>query len=345
MNLKVFILFIFLSFFINLKTNAARTVLFQLDTSLRMNKDIPFRYFKVIDKRKDKNLGVVKFSIYKPVAKIIAPISLANSITEFTNKLILNTNKGDDTLLFVLHDYNFSTNPPLANCYLNGQFFIGKNNQYQFVKNVDSFYFWTNNNLEETIFRTASFHFYSLINQVILLSKEKNVSEILSSQDATNYLEIVKRQIPIYNANNFKKGIFKTVDDFLNNKPLDTPFIQSNLLKDFKKVPEFYYVDDRGKKKAYVRNIFAVFNGEKWYMPQQSGWVPIQFENNDFYTMGYFDCIHNTQTAPIIYTSGIMFGFLGAMVATMATYNVHDACLYNARFDPIAKKFLPVKAL
>ncbi len=143
----------------------------------------------------------------------------------------------------------------------------------------------------------------------------------------------IKHRYPIYNTKQFKKGIYLTVDQFLNNEPLDTPitpvyFSQDEKVNHFK----YYYTEKDGSpgSRIYESDYFAIYDGDRWVVADYNFGTEMQYINNDFYTV-------------LMLTAGSGNVALGRKLGMSDKKLKHHVARYMARyecvFDPSVKAF------
>jgi len=159
--------------------------------------------------------------------------------------------------------------------------------------------------------------------------------------------------LPVYSVAKYKKGIYRTWQDFLNHQPLDTAFIQKDVFEDNVNRPKFYFENAKGRKGSKVDSVYAIYTGRDWYRATRDGWKRFYFEKGDFYSKmtrtGLKTSAGAGGTAAMV-ASGLMFGVVGVIVANSiaeanGTKVDKGVCDYHAKLNPDTGKFQPVKRL
>ncbi|HRO42651.1 MAG TPA: hypothetical protein PL009_07435 [Flavipsychrobacter sp.] len=328
------------------KIAITQTINFEPAISKRINKFSAYPNLKVIDSTSQSNLGKVKFGLYAKTLEVVVKPSLSEALQKLSSSLLPIEPLSTDTLILLLYDFNFTTNAPYASLYFRGFFFLGRENKYRLVKVLDTLYEWENERLERTMLPHASDLFADVLidlNEQVNFSTE-NITHFRFDEMA-HFLTRKKSENLLFSAKHYKEGIYPTVEDFLAHQPLDTMFLHGYILKDMQKVSEFYFLDARGKKVAYVRSAFAVFSKGEWYRRTKNGWQKLQYENDDFVFEANYLCGGTTFSAPAMIAGGIMFGVPGVLLAGVATKTDETLCRYKMRIDPVNKRIRRIKRL
>ena len=322
-----------------------RQFYFRLNSTSAVPAPTQCKTLKVIDTRTDKSsIGYIRPGAFDTYATLITDTTL----TEFLQKYYqtLARGKGEYELLMVLYDILVEDTPidqEIGTFYLNTDFFIGENDNYKFICKVDSLYEaadkdptralqeMARNKIEELLAHNGSAKY---------VPTDKSYTEA----EAINKRNIDKNVFPIYQTKEFKKGVYYTVDQFLQNAPSDTGFIVNDILLSID-VPRkifFYYTNTKGKKGQSIEDgsFFAIYSGKQWYVSDPA--MRMKFENGEFYATRYLNGINNFSGA----TAGAMLGGIGgAIVGGIATSKngKSSSVLYKTRFDPTVKQFLPIK--
>lgn len=149
--------------------------------------------------------------------------------------------------------------------------------------------------------------------------------------------ETEKKLLPVYNVPLPARGLYASYEDFKNNMPSTTDFLEEFDQK--KKANGFWYVNADGTKgKPVLQNEnYAICNGTELYICTQYGTYPTTRRNYDFYFVGLGKEAANTAT---VATATLLFGMLGGMIAS-APHNAH----FEYRIDHSTGKFLPVRKM
>jgi hypothetical protein len=294
---------------------------------------------KVIDARTNtEDIGHLRTGAFNRYAAIQTDQSITEFFSTYYKKL--NPKPGSKyQLLLVLYNIDIHDRPSGAEVgvfQFNGDFFVGENGKYKFIRNLDTL-------CEVTSAWDVSHKLIDLAQTTTgtILSK---LGSVTYGKEGTTYTETEakdrrineKKQFPIYNTTDYKKGIYFTADQFLQNQPVDTEFIVQDFFRnDGPRQISFYYPNKKGKKGEKIDNktFFAVYTGSQWYVAEKYP-VRMKYENDDFIAVLPFRGIKGPEE------SIMLFGMVGGLVAATGK---ETWATYTARFDPIRKEFVPVK--
>ncbi|RYE25492.1 MAG: hypothetical protein EOP51_03925 [Sphingobacteriales bacterium] len=297
---------------------------------------------KVIDLRRQKEIiGIIRKSKFGVDIQVIPDRQLDVMLQDYYNiHLRSDIATGNNQLLLVL--YTLSIEDYLSpQCYFNGDLFIGNNGKYLFAGTIDS------------IFETLSKAKHIGSNSRPIELGQNAIDGILSrfgsltNVDTTTVYDeahaVTKRKdekapYPIYNAK-FKKGIYYTVDQFLQNEPIDTPIL---VKERYKGALFFNYVKTDGKKGKKIdgNSFFAIYSGDQWYLSGPDHSVNMVYETGEFYAPRWYYAI--------VYGVGNNYGAgLGPFIISEMEkkQGIYLWGYFKARFVPATKQFIPVKGI
>ncbi|HRO42808.1 MAG TPA: hypothetical protein PL009_08230 [Flavipsychrobacter sp.] len=324
-------------------TSAKNTDDFDFRKTQSIQAKLPFSQVRVIDKRSFKeDLGHIRTGGFNRMVRLRTQEDFNILLERYCNSLPEQKPHNDDTLLLVLHDFMIEDRPngdELGTFYFRARFYIGSNNRYLFIREIDSIYeirdAW---DVTKRIRQIPSEKIYDYLNA--LTDIEKPIANPISVQEAVNSNDAQKEKFPIYQVSSFKKGIYSTINDFLANRPLDTPFIKTVYNAGDVKQIFFHYQNEKEKRGKSINNVFALFDGEHWYHPSENRWLRMRYEHGEFYQYQYFEGKRN-QAGDVIAAS-VFFGAVGGAIAGSGNSN-SSKCLYKARLQPASQEFKPVK--
>jgi len=242
--------------------------------------------------------------------------------------------KGDQTLLIVVRDFSMADRPiqgEMGTFYGRMDFYLGKNDRYQLVTHVDSF-FETSNAWDVTgnVKRLAA---RKMTDWLFLMSDYKipEGAAAVTPEEIKAAIATERKAYPIYNSEP-KTGVYYTLDQFLNNTPGATEFIEKKYSTGDRNV-SYFYEKGEGKKKGpslEKSGCYALYNGKKWYKGTSEGLMEMKYTNGDFYFPEVGHGIRKSDNA------AIMFGLVGALVESAS--NRKGNALYRMRLDPATGK-------
>lgn len=126
--------------------------------------------------------------------------------------------------------------------------------------------------------------------------------------------EKVKFNLPIFKED-FKTGIYNTLEDFQNNTPSNDEsfFIDTIYKTTINDKNQAFYVPRFSKNRRKIKNIWGfAINGEQ-YIYFNKNFLRVYKFNNEFYFYDYYEI--NNANSGAIGLAGALFGFVGGMIA------------------------------
>ncbi len=287
-------------------TWAQKTFEFKYKNSVEAIK-ADFGAAKVIDKRVDTNtMGYVRINAY--IKDITASPSVAKALESHYNEMF-RQNAERDTLLVVLHALNLEHNPTAVEqgtIYIYADFFKGANDQYELLLTVDSFYEVPPGSLPASMLK----RYQLLMDTYITMIAEKAWGEkMFSFADAMWYHNKRKQEYPVYQTDNYVRGIYKSHEEFLNQTPSIVEFKRLDRMIANQNVPQFYIttVNDKHGERIDPSEYFAVYD-KRWFKSTASGPISMKKKRNDFYIE--YRVQKGSEAGMAL--SGLMFGLMGA---------------------------------
>lgn len=307
-----------------------------------------FNNVKVLDIRKYKDdIGYLKVGPFNKKQILHPAGGMEELLQQFAARVTASASeKGNKELLIVVRDFMIEDRPShsseIGTCYLRMMFYLGENNQYTACRAIDE--------LNETgsgwdVTKGLQQLAASALTTCILASAADTGFIAIPPQSAEtirNNMQQEYQNYLVYN-NPAQKGIYYTFEQFINNTPADTAFVQKDYRTDYGKMSYFYTVTN-GKKDRNLdkTDCFAVYNGNRWYLKTSMGLLEMTQNNGDFYFKeigkGYVRNDGSTM---------IMFGLMGVMIeqAIGQKKDKKGNVLYLMRLDPATGKGFPTKRL
>lgn len=249
-----------------------------------------YDHLQVIDMRaKNAVIGSVAVSPLYIAHKLVTDKPLDTTLSEYFDKLITAPRAHNRLVLLLYHFKVESLQDGSKDSYIHfdgdfyrtdgtGYFYLGNSNVFIDKTNVTARRLLTvTQHTVRNIFAGAA---NGLANNTD--STKYSMQTMLARRDS------IKHSFPIYNTTQFKKGIYATVDQFLNNEPLDTPFT-TVYLSESEKIHHFryYYTDKDGSKGPRIdeSSYFVIYDGDRWAISSKLFGVEVQYINSDFYTI------------------------------------------------------------
>jgi hypothetical protein len=253
---------------------------------------------------------------------------------------------GKYELVLVLYDLSIEDRPngdEMGTFHFDGDFYQGENGKYSFLGKVDSIYEVRSGwDVTEKIIKCGQSKTKELLCRYGRMEPEEE-QEIPETQLVKKRDE-QKMSYPIYQTTSFRKGIYRTVDEFLQHQPSDTNFVTKIYRGSGSTTCMFYMLDERGKKDEQIKpnTYFAIYTGKNWYVPGKISALQMDYEYGDFIAPRYFVGMRNNAGDAV--AAGLMFGMIGYAI-TANTSDRTATTLYMAKFDPVRKAFYPYQRL
>lgn len=316
-----------------------------LDTVYQIDKKANFKKLRVIDMRSSK--ADVLYIQSGPSAKSTHPISnkpLSDLLPECYQQITANTGTNDEKeLLLVLYSFDVHDRPnggETGAFYFDGDFFAFDNGNCNYLGTIDSlievgggFYG------AKQLTRAAGHAVCSYLGHYAL--------QLPAGMQSYTEPRIVQRRkeqkipYPIYQTTNYRKGIYYTPEQFLNNAPADTSFVSEVYYEGgYRRHLLFYTQNKKGGKGERIKekNFFAIYDGKEWAVTDKPYAVTLRYINGEFYAIKSFKGV-----VPGAGSGAAMFGLMGALIDAAADDGGSVGwALYNARFNPETKEFKPV---
>jgi hypothetical protein len=266
---------------------------------------------------------------------LVPVLPLDSMMEHFGNYLIRPAfEKENNTLVIALNhlviEEKNNTQYSIGNIYIDADFYLGNNNQYVKVFGLDSLFEFALDNDDPigTLSKVYSRIFSRLLVSVTGLHVPAG-EPTFSMQQVAAMDSTVNHKFPVYHqlAN---PGIYYTIEEFLNNTPGDTAFIQKHA-NSFDIITDWFYKTRPGSKKKGIdltdTTCFAVFNGKKWYRPYKNEFKEMTFKDGHFYYLDKADgLILPSNNNYIMFFPGLgLVGSLAAVAVQTAVYsNIKD---------------------
>jgi hypothetical protein len=254
-------------------------------------------------------------------------------------------------LLLVLYDFQIqdrANNGEIGTFYLDVDVFGGYRNKFVYLSKVDSIYEATSGfNVSGLLLNLVKQKMSWLLWQYGSQRLHHVKDYILDEELVLNRRRRVKSEFPVYQTKHFNKGVYYTMEQFLGNSPVDTPFIKSVRETNWEGIQEeyFFYTNEKGHRSGEIKpkTFFAVYDGAAWSLSGVDYAQPMEFINGEFYAdMQFRGVVDKTESAAAAYAIG---GLMGAAIASEASKHHYTMGLYKSRFDPERKIFLPQQRL
>ncbi len=302
---------------------------------------------QVIDARKEKdNIGYLKKGAFNRNTPVVTeqPFDVFLQSTYDSMKVAAKTK--NEELIMVLYQFELQDRPDAGEvgtfCF-SADFFRGENGQYKFVASVDSFYEVRSSfDVTKTLIGNTQKKLSSILGYYASQSADINANKLYSPEQLKNKRSDDKLLYPIYNTTEYKKGVYYTCNDFLNNKPDEVPIVKWAYSSGADNVTHFYYQDNRGKRGSRIEDnaFFAIYDGKEWWVSDLSTARHLKYADGDFYATRLFRQAYTGSNS----NAAMFFGLTGALIASAVDGGNVKASwtLYKSRLNPATKQFVPV---
>lgn len=264
--------------------------------SIKINSSI-FSKVEVLDSRLDTSAYVGYFegesrTRFSLAGNLLLNQSLKDELAAVATRLIDSANKQDGTLLINVRKFYIS------------RVFDGRGGDFgEFRFGIDCYL--KRDNLYHQLFTIdssviISSHYFSKIDTKLLDSTHETVGKLIQQAasfnpaqlDATKGLtayeiehagDLEKKNLPVYNTDLPKKGLYTSYEDFKNNHP-STEQVVIETRKGFSR-PFIYEMKENGKKGKEIlhKYYYIVCDGESMFVSNEYGLYPLTKRDNDFY--------------------------------------------------------------
>lgn len=254
---------------------------FQLTTPARKPVKSLYRLMAFFDSRQDTTIGTyLSGPDNKPVKLVLknsVQSQLMNIMTAYTD-----AGSGNGAVLFQLKRFSFAEPARTRYCYLRATIYALKDEGYSKLADLDT-----------TLVITAAAEFLPVLtqesNQVIddfiakaIVLPAKDGAVVYHYNDLSHIDSIEKRQIPVYNTNVYKEGLYSTYGAFMKQQP----DVRGEVKEKSDGKLTIRILDAKWEDPTGATHIFSfVYKGVP-YVVTHYGNYPLQKQNDDFYFTG-----------------------------------------------------------
>ncbi|WP_207512832.1 hypothetical protein [Longitalea luteola] len=328
---------------VNAQENDKRTEVLKLQPQRAKISSANFSNVEVIDTRRDPDhLGYIQKGGFNRKETLVLTQPLKDEIASVVTKLLDGANKKDGTLLINIRHFNVSEltgyMTEKGTFEWNAGFYIKQGSDYRFLFSIDSTVTVKAGGLDVTtrLLDTVPEVLAGYINQAATFDLSKAGTRPYTADDIQHIDELEKKEIPVYNVDIPKKGLYLTYDDFKNNRPSREDIIVYHK-KGFSR-PFVYEMKENDKKGKEIpsKSYYVVCDGEKMYIGRPRTLYALTKTNGDFYFTGIGKDEADMGTM-------ILAGALGGLAGGIA--GSHDTAIFEFKIDHLTGKFIPVKKI
>ncbi len=290
-----------------------------------MSLSMPFTKVRVIDCRDYHYIGYVQ----KGVGNIATDVRFEGKLKDTIKRFFLAADTSGmpkQELVVFLYDF-FLTERTVGSGEI-GEFKIctrffynSGNGLFTELKPVDTTYSFRAPNVTKILLRSVSGHLCEIADLASTLQKiDSNTAYTKTQLNDLDSLE--KLKIPVYNTDKINKGIYYNFDQFKANTP-EKAEISIDSIGPFQ-YKAYKQHGDKEKKFKADKSIYAISDGNITLFNFQNGLYRLLKEDDDFFFQAqiyHFD--ENVEAA------GILFGVVGALIATAASDHTQQYSLYT----------------
>jgi hypothetical protein len=258
---------------------------FELDASVRLPQTLQVRSVRILSNEYSKNntpwyyMGPGKaITLYDPLISQLQRVVKPNI-----------AGWGDDGLSVVINDfkfYNTDGSGEVMSLYMNIEFFTGEPGALHHIYTVDSLV-----QGYSRLFKPAGGKFVAecVLQGMSAACKRITMAdkEALSDEEALSYRHDKQMVYPLYKQKGFPElALFRTVDDFINLKPVDTPLLFEHIAQlEGDGYNWFYYKTPEGKKGKRIdpEDFYAGCDGKQFYVSFGDSYRRIVKHKDDYY--------------------------------------------------------------
>ncbi len=344
MRFCVFILLLLLCFSYLPALTAKPKYIFKIDNKLQsIESNNQCKSLRVIDARKNRdNIGFLREGQFDGSIPVITEQPFDTFLQNIYGKMKVDAKSTSDELIMVLYEFEMYDKPAqIGTLCIRADLFRGNDGKYKLVAIMDSLYeLRSSRTVTDDLLASVKQKIPSLLTYYACKLTEVN-TKLYSLEELSNKRDNEKLSYPIYNTTQYKKGVYYTCDQFLNNMPIDTPLIKWSYLKGDNRVTQFYYQDGNGKRSEGLKNsdFFAIYDGASWWLGDSLTIREIKYMDGDFYATKHIRQAFTGGFGNIYFPMGPVVVMIKDVGADKVRVN---SALYNCIFNPGTKQFVPV---
>jgi hypothetical protein len=302
-----------------------------------------FSKVEVIDARYDTAIGFIQRGGFNRKVPLILTQPIQDELATTIGKMIDGATKQNATLLIRLRRFHIGE----VNGYMSEKgafdfhaaFYLKQSDTYKYLFTLeDTVMVRAGGALDVTtkLLDTVPEIFGGYIKQAAGFDVNLAGSKQYTFNDVQNLDALEKKEIPVYNVEVAKKGLYVTYDDFKNNRPSREDVIVEHR-KGFSR-PFVYEMKENNKKGKEIpsKSYFVVCDGEKMYIGRPHNLYELTKKDNDFYFTGIGKDEADMGTM-------ILGGALGGIAGGMA--GSHDTAIFEFKIDHASGKFIALKKI
>jgi hypothetical protein len=304
-----------------------------------------FSKVEVIDSRLDTTapVGLIQRGAFNRSVILRLQKNLQDEIGSTVARLIDSANKKDGAFLINIRRFYISENTGFSSetgtIKFRAGFYAKQDTLYRHMFSVDENIIIpggldVTKRLLENVPEVLGLHIKKAVNYN---REDINDTKQYSLYDIQHIDELERKDIPVYQVDVPKKGLYATYEDFKNNRPSNENVIVEHK-KGFSR-PLIYEMNEKGKKGKEVlrKYYYAVSDGEKFYISRPHNLYELTKRNGNYVFTGIGK--DNTDMGTAVLASAA-FGLIGGAMAAN-----HDTAVFEFELDHVSGKFVPIRKI
>jgi hypothetical protein len=300
---------------------------------------------EVVDGRLDTAapVGLIQRGAFNRSVILRLEHSMEDEVGGTAVRLIDSANKMDGTFLIIIRRFYVSENTGAmsesGSFTLRAGFYDKQDNMYRHMFSIDTLITIPGGlDVTKRLLLNVPEIMGTYIKQAVTFNKEEiDTARRYSLNDIQHIDEVERKDIPIFQVDVPKKGLYATYEDFKNNRPSNENVIVEHR-KGFSR-PLIYEMNEKGKKgKEILRKYYyVVSDGEKFYISRSNALYELTKTNGNYFFTGLGKDGADTGASMVAYAA---FGILGGLMA-----GNHDTATFEFVLDHVSGKFVPIRKI
>ncbi len=270
-------------FFVFYAKSQDKTKYFQLSAVQKKNLKSLYSKVHFLDSREDtSNFGVVRVGALNKEALVVAPISLGEQLSQLLFEHNPE-NAGKGELLFQLRKLKFIEKADglkeFGYCFFRANLYTPVENGYRQLAAIDTFLEVGARDVTRLIMEKANKTICSFF--LFNLKRDTSNTKHYTYTDILNLDEVEKKNMKLYNVNEYTDGIYTSFKHFRDQTPDYTLY---SITFEDGEISQIKARNQSGKViKINSEHVYAIVNKGKPYISAEFGYYPLVKNNNDFY--------------------------------------------------------------
>jgi hypothetical protein len=295
----------------------------------------PFASVRALDQRTHDVIGVIQKGAFNRAVRLEVEGALAPQLAAFFGSDTSALNAQPESVL-VLQDFFLTERTggmdETGYFKLNCSVYVLNGDRYYEAMRIDSTYQVSALDVTKKLMRFVSEQFCALSSEVAMKLRggPPDMAATYTLNEVARIDSLEKQSLPAYTVTAMKPGIYRTYDEFKNNRPQDVPLRVEPLGRDD------YAVYDLSKKKGGTRiplgQAYAVVSNGQMLKGTVRGFYPMQLLNGNYYFYGYSSAyeVPNGSVGGLL-LAGALGGVIGSSIY-MANATNHSPLKQKSKY-------------